>query len=122
MGPAVTRMKPAKIPAGVALLVVFGLSIAILAADSDSKLPEAANEKPIWSVDLHTFGFARDQGPRITFFGMPKHYSFSTLDTHALAFSSKNQIVVAFTTHEVNGRKTVPETLLLHLVTEHARE
>jgi hypothetical protein len=120
MCPAVTRMKPAKIPAGVALLVVFGLSIAILAADSDSKLPEATNEKPIWSVDLRTFGFARDQEPRITFFGMPKHYSFSTLDTHALAFSSKNQIVVAFTTQEVNGRKTVPGTLQLHLASFNA--
>ncbi len=105
--------------AGIALLFVSALFVSCLAASSPPELPEPATEKPIWTIDLHKLGFARDQEPGFTFFGFPSHYSISSFDTNALAFTSRNQLAVAFVTHDVKGTKgePVPGSWQLHFAT-----
>jgi hypothetical protein len=106
------------IAAGVALCLILALLGTRLAASSNLELPEPTNEAPIWSIDLHTLGFARDQEPGFTFFGIPSHYSISTFDTHPLAFSSTNELAVAFVTHDVKGTKgePIPGSWQLHFM------
>lgn len=111
LGPKVVR-----IVFSVVVAIAVSVFIALAADNSRPTVPELFHEKPLWSVNLHTLGFARDREPTFFFFGT--RATVSRLAREAVSFSSAGAIAVAFNTMtEGSNGKFIPGTFNSYLLT-----
>jgi hypothetical protein len=86
--------------AAAALALMVFNSVVVVSGASHSSLPEPSGQTPIWSINLHSFGFAEDQDWGFTLYRSRNRnpYSVSRFNSDAIAFTSTGQVGVAFGT------------------------